>query len=295
MGSDLAFQYEQRLLPLGVITDRLRVRRLQLSGVARLTQSIQRAGFLETFPLLVWEKPDGTFQFLDGNHRYEAALALALPSVPCVIRRNLNEQERYTLVVQANRAAETVIPSTLVTYAEFVWQQQAVYNQQEIAEMLGWGRTQVANYAALQRIHPTAWEVIVTTMERSVTTTMEDAVTGDVTGVTFTENLLRAILGLTAEQQYELVQALAHPDKQQRITKGKFQELAKAYQIRNTMSTFALQHLEDLGEVFTSQLQTAVYSGAYDQDWQIQDHPKLQRLLTALREEWEQKHRIHLY
>lgn len=237
---DLSTPNEQRTVPLCAITDRLQVRRLQAVGVARLKKSMQQSGFLENFPLLVLAKADGTFQLIDGNHRYEAALELELASVPCVIKTNLSEQERYTLALQSNRAAETVIPSTLVTYAEFVWRQEAVYSQQEIADMLGWGRTQVANYAALQRIHPQVWDLIVTTFEASVTGSLDEAVTGNVTGVTFTENLLRSILGLTREQQWELVQALAHPEKQQRMTKGKFQEVAKLYQMRNAMYPFAL-------------------------------------------------------
>jgi modification methylase len=284
----------QRMLPLGAITERLPVRRLNVAGIQRLKESMQQSGFLEQFPLLALDLGHDTFQLLDGNHRLEVALELGLESVPCVVKVGLTEQERYTLALRSNRATETMVPSTLVTYVEFIQARTEHYTQQQIAEMLGWSRDKVAKYIALNDLGAEAWEVIVTTFEKAVLLPAEHAVTADVTGVTFTENLLRSILGLTHAQQYELVLALVHPEKEQRITKGKFQELAKAYQARNEMYALALQQLGDLGEVWTTRLQEEVYSGAYDADWKTAARPKLQKMIAALRDEWECKHCMHL-
>lgn len=283
-------QGELRMLPLHLITERLSVRRLSPAGLERLTESMQREGFLENFPLTVIALADGTFQLIDGHHRYEAALALSLSAVPCVIKRNLSEQERYRLAWQSNRVAETVVPSTLVTYAEFIWQRSAEYTQQEIADMLGWSRGAVSNYALLQKLDRRAWDIIATTFEPAVAGGEEPAVVATATPVAFTENLLRDLLPLSAQQQEELVRALASGT----IKKGRLTELARAYRGRNEMEAQALQRLGDLGEAFRVTLSKELSSGAYDADWKDPAHPKLEKLIAGLREEWERAHRLHL-
>ncbi len=130
--------------------------------------------------------------------------------VPCLIKVNLTEQECYTLALRSNSATETVVPTTLVTSAEFIWQRlKEHYKQQAIADMLGWSRDKVTKYAALREICEPAWKVIVTTFENSVTTAEEAAVTSDGTPVAFTKYLLRDLIPLKPEQQGELVQLLA--------------------------------------------------------------------------------------
>ena len=213
-------------LPLDRITSKLSVRRLSASGIARLQESMRWAGFLDNFPLVVTPLEFGDYELIEGNHRYEAAKGLGIPSAPCIVKANLSAQERYRLAMQSNNAAETIVSSTLVTYAEFVWARaEEEYTQQQIATMLGWGRTQVANYVALKNICSEAWRMIVTTFEGVVTNNKEDVVTRDVTTVTITERLLRDILPLTPEQQTELVTDLATDPN---FSKGKFKTLAKA-------------------------------------------------------------------
>ncbi len=60
------------------------------------------------------------------------------------------------------------------------------------------------------------------------------------------------------------------------------------------MSVAACQHLGALGEAFTTRLEEEIASGAYDADWNVPEHPKLHKLLDALRDEWERIHRLHL-
>ena len=283
---ELTVQY----LPLSAITERLQIRALSQSGVQRLKASMQQFGFLEQFPLVLHQKEQGKFQLIVGNHRYEAAQLLGLPSVPCVIRTGLSEQACYTLAVQSNYATETLVPSTLVTYAEFIWARMEHYTQTVIAEMLGWSRDKVAKYVALREICPEAWDIIVTTFEQTVTPSDEPAVTADVTGVTFTENLLRDILPLSSAQQVELVQSFAT----RAMKKARVTDLAKAYRARNEMAHYASSLLGELGEPYAEMLAQALESGAYDTDWKTTDHPKLHKLLTTLRDEWERTQSIHL-
>jgi len=295
------------MIPLDRIISRLSVRRISAAGVARLQESMKWAGFLENYPLTVIPLGDGNYQLIDGNHRYEAAKGLGITSVPCVIKTELTEAELYQIAMQSNNAAETVVPSTLVTHAEFIWARLAEvderdpepdpekkkkkYTQSDVGKMLGWDQPTVRNYAALQKICPEAWQIIVTTFEKTVTPSAEGAVTSNVTPVTFTENLLRSILKLIPDQQKELVTEFAtNPN----FSKGKFKSLAENYQTRNEMHKYALKQLGDLGEDYTAKLKEEVYSGAYDSDWTPDNHPKLDKLIQAIRDAWESKNSTRL-
>lgn len=280
-------------LPPACIRESLVTRRLHPAGIAHLTASMRRSGFLDHFPLLVLACEDGTFLLIDGRHRLRAAREVGLEQLPCLVKRGLPEQECYELAFQSNMATETLVPSTLVTYAEFIWARSAQYTQQQIADMLHWSRGKVSQYALLSKIartNPDAWECIATTFEQAV------ALAGDLDGaasatpVAFTEFLLRDILDLRADQQLELVQALANGQ----IRKGRFTDLARAYQARNAMEAYALPQINALGEDLTAHLLDAIASGAYDADWKHPEHPKLHKLIASLREEWERLHRIHL-
>ncbi len=308
MSEQVSFEQDTRhLVPLDLITSRLPVRRTNTAGVQRLMASLRASGFLPDFPLLVAPLPGGTFQLLHGNHRYEAARALKLAAVPCLVATPRTEADAYTLAWRSHAAEHTAMPATLVTYAEFIWARLAEtdardkprYTQQEVARMLGWkSDSTVSNYALLAKVTPAAWDIITsTTTEPSGFSGQEEVVddhsaTVDASSpALFTERLLRCILPLSAEQQLDLVHRLA---TSRDFSKSKFKTLAEHYRRRNEMHAFACTHLGDLGGDSHARLTEAVYSGAYDADWEQPEHPKLQKLLTALREEWEHKHSVHL-
>jgi site-specific DNA-methyltransferase (adenine-specific)/modification methylase len=286
------------ILPLNKIISKLSVRRLSASGIARLQESMRWAGFLENYPLTVTPYEDG-YLLIDGNHRHEAAKGLDIISVPCVVKSGFTEAEFYQMAMQCNNAAETVVPSTLVTYAEFIWarleeedeQGKKKYTQADVGQMLGWNKESVKDYAALRKIEKEAWSMI--------GATFESAAPGEENGVAplegatapFTENLLRSILDLTPSQQLELVQELITNSN---FSKGKFKVLAGNYKARNQMKKYALEQIESLGDTYTTQLIDEVYSGAYDADWKQETHPKLQKLIASIRDEYEQKNSISL-
>lgn len=299
----MAVEIEQQtyvMIPLDRIVSKLPVRRLSMAGVARLQESMRWAGFLENYPLTLAPLENGDYELIDGNHRCEAAKGLGITHIPCIINSNLSEAERYTLALQSNNAAETVVPSTLVTYAEFIWkrlgetdeQGKQKYTQADVAQMMGWGRDSVKNYAALQKICPEAWEIVGTTFEGVVPSDGEEAVLSNGTTVpVFTERMLRSILPLTATQQIELVAELvSNPN----FSKGKLKTLAENYHARNQMTDYALKQLGSLGEPYTTHLIDEIESGGYDADWKQETHPKLQKLLATLHDEWEQKNSIQL-
>lgn len=277
-------------LPLDRIVSKLPVRRLSQKGLARIQESMRRSGFLDNYPLVVAPYGEG-YQLIDGNHRYEAAKAAGLTSAPCVIKDSLSENDLYRLALQSNDAAETVVPSTLVTHAEFIWERSKEgKTQEEIADMLGWKRPSVRDYALLQKIAKEAWDAIVATFENTTTSGDDEVATSFVATATFTERLLRDILPLKDSQQIELVKDLASGS----INKSRFKTLAESYRARNEMKKYALEQLGELGEPYTEQLIEAIYSGSYDNDWKNTEHPKLHKLIQSLRDEWERKNSIHV-
>jgi DNA modification methylase len=77
-----------------------RVRKNDPEHVARLTRAISSFGF--TVPILISQEG----QILDGHIRVEAARALGLTEVPCVVVDHLTEDERRLLSIAVNRLQE---------------------------------------------------------------------------------------------------------------------------------------------------------------------------------------------
>src|SRR5260221_23874 len=281
------------LIEVSKITKRIKVRSVKTSGVEKLQDKINKLGFLPQHPLLVNRIENGEFELIDGNHRLDAAINLGLTALPGhILSNHLSDNDKKKFARQANEASETMIPTSFIDDAELIWKEaEQGKTQEEIAkDILGWGSDKVKTYCALKQIDPKAWTVIVPTFEHTGTPNEETVGTQKVPTGTFTEGLLRSILDLTPDQQLELVLALARGD----IQKGQFKKRAEAYQARNDMKTYALERLGDLGEDFISKLIKEIYSGAYDTDWEKDNHPKLHRLIGAIHDEWEEKNSIHL-
>lgn len=286
------------VLPLEKIVSKLPVRRLSISGLKRIQESMKKVGFLENYPIIVAPLGDGTYLLVEGNHRYESAKAEGIALVPCLVKYGLSEDEMYRLAIQSNSASVTSVPMTMVAYAEFIWERLAEKDEDgkprtqiKVATMLGWNKDSVQDYATLRKIDSQAWEIVTANFENGSGGEENSVAASKTATAVFSENLLRSILDLTPEQQIELVQALADGN----IQKGKFKTLAENYRTRNEMKDYALTQLGELGEPYTTQLIDNVYSGAYDKDWTDNpEHPKLQKLIKSIRDEWEKKNSIHL-
>jgi DNA modification methylase len=123
----------------------------------------------------------------------------------------------------------------------------------------------------------------------------DDAVTEIVTAVTFTENLLRSIVNLNADQQLELVQDLAAG----RINKNKFRAQAEAYRTRNAIADWLRGQLGDIDTEIVEDAAAEVSRGAYDAEWKAAGTdggagPKLTRLAQAARDRFAKKHSLIL-
>ena len=200
------------------ITDVLEIRSLREHGISLLENQIKQHGYNPEFSLSIHKNENGTYTLLAGHHRTEALKRLEKYFAPAIVYSNLTYNEKLKIAHQSNEDTINFIPMTFVDNAEMIWRELneekkkiTGMTQEKLAQSIGWGRTQIANYDALKKINKKAWNLIVTTTNNDVTTIKDDTVTTIVTDVTFTENLLRNILQLNQIQQLEL---LIHHQKQ---------------------------------------------------------------------------------
>jgi hypothetical protein len=178
-----------------------------------------------------------------GNHRLEAAKRVGLTKILAIVHEDLTESQKYQIALASNANAADAMPETFVDHAELVWRLLDGRTQQQVADVVGWSRSKVRNFALLSGICSAAWDIVGTTFDGFVPSGESGPVPEDVTVVTkspFTEGLLRPLSSLYGHQQYQLVKDLAR-GKDRRghaYTKAKFNAGIVAYQSLNA----ALEH-----------------------------------------------------
>ena len=189
-----------------------RIRETKEQNINKLIDTM-KIGYLKHYPILI----DNNNVLIDGHHRVEACKKLGITEIP-YIQDKIPPKDRVKIAVQANEASENSIPMTMVDYCELIWNSEE--KLADIALSLGWSEAKTKQYSALQKVTPSAWQIVVTNLS---------SVTEEVTNVTFTEGILRHILKLADSQQLELVTDLANGT----INKNKFKVLAEKYRKQN--------------------------------------------------------------
>lgn len=265
------------------ITDQIEARSIKTQGVERLKEKISQIGYLPEKPIVLAPNGNG-YILIDGAHRVEALKGLGIKKVEALIDETLvTEALQYRRARLANEVAEAIVPTTFVDDAELIWRLSEIMTQTEIGSVLGWSRDLVARYVALKKICTDAWTIIVTTINETVTELIDEGVTKNVMPVT--ENLLRAILFLTDSQQLELIQKLTSG----KFDKKQFSKQAETYRLRNDIIAYIFEELPELSQEFLAIRITDIDRGGFDSDYLTGDKPKLNQLINALRDEWQQK------
>lgn len=310
---------------LSLIKSRLQVRPVTESGLSVIRASMEKVGFLSDHPIVVVDLKDDGYEVIDGNHRLTVAESLGIKEVPILIENLGSYEEKLKRAVTGNNAAESVVPTTFVDHAERIWKWSAEkLTQSQIAEIEGWTREKVRDYANLKRICPEVWKIVGAT-DLKVAPDSKEGVAPELGAVApFTERLLRDILPLYPHQQYELVEALSTGE----IQKGKFKTRATAYRARNEIVDLLFVRLHGVDEALIWKAWDEVEKGAYDSEWLSQEKPatgkpttngkgaksaknantgetpatdpladacpKLAKLIESIKDEWESKTSIRL-
>ena len=250
-------------MPISFVTSRHMVRPVNVSHKETIKRKFERYGFLD-HPLLVTK--DGCLWA--GNHRYEVALELGISHVPMIIR---TPQSLDRAALEDNEASKGALGNCFVDVAELVWRKlDSGMTQQAVGDELGMERGEVAKLAMLRKIDPKAWAMIVPVARSSGTNDAEGAGTQNVPDGTFSENLLRSILPLTADQQLDLVTRLASGA----IQKSQFKTQAEKFRARNEAGAWIVRELVGVDQALIDEALAEIAKGVYDDEWVATDVAK---------------------
>jgi ParB/RepB/Spo0J family partition protein len=118
--------------------------RQHFEGIAELAESIREQGLLS--PIMVRPVADGRYQIVHGERRYRACVLAGLAEIEAVVR-DLTDDEAFQLAVVENVQREDLTP--IEEAKSYKRLQDMGYNQGQIAQMIGKGRTYVAHKVRL--------------------------------------------------------------------------------------------------------------------------------------------------
>ncbi len=154
-------------------------------ALAELQASIAKVGILQ--PITVRYLPEGVYQVLTGERRFQAAKALGLKSIPCWERTPHNEHILVHQIVEnwQRRDLEPLeIRDALIALRE-----STGMNQRQLAELTGKPEEEISRMFRIEQLHPE----------------VEERVRKD-SGNTFSKRHLVAIASLKSEKQIALAQ-----------------------------------------------------------------------------------------
>ncbi|MBL4634717.1 MAG: ParB/RepB/Spo0J family partition protein [Kofleriaceae bacterium] len=117
-----------------------------------LAESIRSAkGIIE--PLVVHAMPNGMYEIIAGERRWRAADIVDLETVPCVVKKNIDEQTKLIISLVENIQRENLSP---MDEAEGLNKLVKVFelSHQKVADIVGRSRSAVSNLLRLLELSP---------------------------------------------------------------------------------------------------------------------------------------------
>lgn len=103
--------------------------------MADLVESIKEHGILT--PVIVRPVENGYYEILSGHNRIEAAKQAGVEKIPCIIKRNLTEEETMLIVVESNVMQRSFFELKESEKAMVIWyRQEAMRKKQSRPELL---------------------------------------------------------------------------------------------------------------------------------------------------------------
>jgi len=160
----------------------------------QIIQSIKNHGYNIAYPITI----DKDLVLVDGRHRLEAMRALGYREIPYIYKPDDISHIKFGL--QCNADGQLSQADDVFDLAELCWNlSKAGWTGQQIADELGWDRTQVVQYQAIKgRLYSSAWNMSrqgVTRNQENVTDENESVVTVECYDCNiFTEWIFRSLL-----------------------------------------------------------------------------------------------------
>lgn len=158
------------------------------AALAELAASIREAGIIQ--PLVVSETGDGRYALIAGERRLRAARIAGLVSVPVVVRQAAPENA-FVMALVENIQREDLNPVEQARAFQRLGTEFGL-TQEDIAKRVGRQRSTVANSVRLLKLEP------------AVLLAIEDG--------RLAEGSARALIGLDARRQYELLETILARD-----------------------------------------------------------------------------------
>jgi len=110
-----------------------------------LVNSVKNAGFLRSNPIIVRPNGNGTYEIVDGEHRWRAARELGLEKVPCDIREMDDlEADRHRVILNKDRGALDYFKLSKLLNRNYERYNHNGMNQKNLGELFGFSRSSVS-------------------------------------------------------------------------------------------------------------------------------------------------------
>jgi len=111
-----------------------------------LVDSVKNAGFLPSNPIIVRSNGNGTYEIVDGEHRWRAARELGLEKVPCDIREMDDlEADRHRVILNKDRGALDYFKLSKLFNRNYERYNHNGLTQGKLGELFGFSRPAVAH------------------------------------------------------------------------------------------------------------------------------------------------------
>jgi len=115
-----------------------------------LVESMKNAGFLEANPILARPNSDGTYEIVDGEHRWRAAKELGLEEVPCDIREMDDlEADRHHVILNKDRGALDYFKLSKLLNRNYERYNHNGLTQGRLGEVFGFSQSAIAHILSI--------------------------------------------------------------------------------------------------------------------------------------------------
>lgn len=127
--------------------------RLNENKIKQIISSADDIGIIT--PLIVRKTSDNKYQIISGHHRYEAAKALEMLTVPCVVR-DISDEKAFQIVSESNIQRDKMLPTEYGRiFAEYLKKRNDIdLTAKEIADKFGISAKTMYRYINVVKLIP---------------------------------------------------------------------------------------------------------------------------------------------